>query len=334
LQSFAERRFGRQAFQRLIQPLIGGIYTADPTQLSMAATMPQFLEMERQRGSLIRAMRHAAGQQQHADDRLLESGARYGLFVAPRDGMSSLVSAIVARLPAGCVQLQAPVHRLQQQPDGQWKIEFAASADCPPRDGRMFDAVVLAVPAPHAAQLIRSVSGELSSLLTKIPHASAAVVITGYRREQVQHPLDGFGFVVPAMENRRILATSFASVKYAGRAPAGQVLLRTFVGGACQPELLERDDAAIKQMVAAELSELLGVRGAPLLCEVVRWTSAMPQYHVGHLQLVEQIERCAAGIANFALAGNAFRGVGIPFCIHSGERAAERLLRGIMPTQS
>jgi oxygen-dependent protoporphyrinogen oxidase len=135
------------------------------------------------------------------------------------------------------------------------------------------------------------------------------------------------GFVVPAIEQRALLACSFSSVKFAGRAPQNQVLLRAFVGGALQQEQLARSDAEIQQAVVHDLRQLLGLTGEPLALSITRHLEAMPQYHVGHLDLVAKIEERSAAIPHFALAGNAYRGVGIPFCIRSGEQAAERVMR-------
>ncbi len=316
LASFARRRLGRQAYERIVQPLIGGIYTADPEKLSMQATMSQFVEMERQHGGLIRGMKKMA---KEGEAEQQASGARYGLFLAPRDGMSSLVDAIAARLPDGCVRLNCPVTQLVRTRDAAWRI-VAGDSD------EQFDAVIVALPAARAAALLGEVDHELAGDLARIPYAGASVVVSAYRRDQIEHPLDGFGFVVPLVEQRRILACSFASVKFSGRAPDDCVLLRTFVGGACQPELAELPDDALRTLVSEELAELIGVRGEPLFCEVARWPGAMPQYHVGHLQLVERIEQRASSLGGLELAGNAYRGVGIPQCIHSGQQAAERLL--------
>jgi oxygen-dependent protoporphyrinogen oxidase len=320
LTSFATRRFGQEAYDRLIQPLIGGIYTADPTKLSLAATLPQFLEMERQHGSVIRATRV---QQRQMKSKEQASGARYGLFVAPRDGMQTLVDALVAALPSEAFRLQTPVDRLAPQMDGSWLVHPRGAAP------EAFDGVILAVKAPAAGRLLMATSPALASDLSHIAYAGAALVILGVKRAQVTHPLQGFGFVVPAIENRRILAGSFSSIKFAGRAPDDSLLIRVFVGGALQPKLLDLDDGALEQLVREELGELIGLSGAPLFCEVARWNGAMPQYHVGHLQIVEAIEQRAQMLPNFALAGNAYRGVGIPFCIHSGEQAAERVLSSI-----
>jgi protoporphyrinogen/coproporphyrinogen III oxidase len=317
LESFVVRRFGREAFDRLIQPLIGGIYTADPTKLSMAATLPQFLELERKHGSLIRGMGRK-GPENRGQGTGGTSGARYGLFVAPREGMQRLVDAVVARLPAGCVRLNSPVERIER--GAPWRL-FVRGQEAP----ELFDEVILAAPGAVSSRLLRMVDAELASLIERIPHAGCSVAVLGVRRDQVKHPLDGFGFVVPTVEKRRIIAGSMASVKFPGRAPEGKVLLRVFVGGALQPELGELPDDEIRQLVLDELRELIGLSGEPEFCEVVRWLGMMPQYHVGHLDLVAKIEARAAAIPHFALAGNAYRGVGIPFCIHSGEQAAERI---------
>jgi protoporphyrinogen/coproporphyrinogen III oxidase len=323
LESFVARRFGREAFERLIQPLIGGIYTADPAKLSMAATLPQFVEMERKFGSLIRGMRvePASGGRQPAEAASATgSGARYGQFLAPRDGMQRLVDVLAARLPAGCVRLNSPVERIER--DGDWRVHVGGGSLT-----ASFDELILATPGAISSRLLHNVDGELAALIRRIPHAGCSVAVLGVRRDQIQHPLDGFGFVVPAIENRRIIAGSMASVKFPGRAPEGKVLLRVFVGGALQPQLGELPDDEIRRIVLEELSELIGLHGEPELFDVACWLGMMPQYHVGHLDLVRQIEGRTAAIPHFALAGNAYRGVGIPFCIHSGEQAAERVVR-------
>ncbi|HZL89373.1 MAG TPA: protoporphyrinogen oxidase [Pirellulaceae bacterium] len=325
LESFVVRHFGREAFDRLIQPLIGGIYTADPAKLSMRATLPQFIEMERRFGSLIRGMRvnrraHAA-QTSGVDAGIHQaSGARYSLFVTPRDGMSSLVEAIAARLPADCVRLNSRVERIER--DGGWRIAIAGEAT-----PQSFDALILAAPAGISAPLLKCVDAELASLVASVSQAGCSVAVTAYRRDQVAHPCNGSGFVVPIVENRRIIAGSFSSQKFAGRAPEDRILMRVFIGGALQPELTDLPDGDIQRIAREELGELLGIRGEPEFCDVVRWQGMMPQYHVGHLDLVAKIEERVAAIGGFALAGNAYRGVGIPFCIRSGEQAAEQIIR-------
>jgi len=197
-----------------------------------------------------------------------------------------------------------------------------AGADGP----ESFDAAIVATPAPHAARLTEAFDPALAAELANIHYAGTAVVSVCYRRDQVAHPLDGFGFVVPAVENRRILAGSFSSNKYEGRAPDGQVLLRVFVGGALQPELAQLPDDDLLQLVQEEFGQLLGVRGDPLVHEISRWTEHMAQYHVGHLELARGIQQRVEALPGLALAGNAYNGVGVPLCIHSGEKAAEKIL--------
>jgi oxygen-dependent protoporphyrinogen oxidase len=189
-----------------------------------------------------------------------------------------------------------------------------------------FDAVILAVPAHVAARFLRAVDPELSSELSSIEYAGAVVVSSAYDRDQIAHPLDGFGFVVPAIERRRILSASFSSIKFPNRAPEEKVLIRTFVGGACQPELAALPDDAMQQLVNEELTDLLGIRGLPRWSLIARWNKSMPQYHLGHLDRVARIDARVATLPGLSLAGSAYRGVGIPHAIRNGEQAAERVL--------
>ena len=301
LAAFARRRLGREAFERLVQPLVGGIYTADPEQLSLAATMPRFIEMERRWGSLIRAARAESGSQGSH-----ESGARYGLFATLHGGLGTLVERLVARLPAGSVRVNRSVENIVRHSDGRFTVGIGGgeSIEC--------DGLIVTAAAPQAAKLLAEIEVEVARALGSIQYAGTSIVTLAYRREQIGHALDGFGFVVPAVERRRILACSFSSVKFEGRAPAGYVLLRVFLGGACQNEFNALSDDELRAIVADELQELLAARGAPLFSEVVRWPNAMPQYHLGHNERVAEIERRVERIAGLELAGNAYHGVGIP----------------------
>ncbi|MEM1303264.1 MAG: protoporphyrinogen oxidase [Planctomycetota bacterium] len=312
---FVRRRLGREALERLVQPLVGGIYTADLERLSMAATLPQFREQERRHGSLWRANRQPGG-----DVSPSESGARYGAFVAPRRGMSQLIDALDDRLPDGSARKHVLVNTIKST-GRQWAL--AESHD---RELGQFDGVLLATPAAASAAIVRSLDDSLADSLASIEYASSVVVCMGYRIEQLPALPEGFGFVVPEREGRRILAASFASLKFSGRAPEGELLVRVFIGGALQHELTELDDEQLVEIAATELAELLGARGEPRRLEVARWPTAMPQYHVGHLERVECIDRQVSRHRGLELAGAAYRGVGVPQCIQSGEAAADRLL--------
>ncbi len=318
LASFVRRRFGRELLERVAQPLIGGIYAADPEKLSLSATMPRFLEMERNAGSLIRAMRREQRRRQKG------SGARWSLFVALAGGMQELVDALASRFPAGTVRLGAKAAGLAWDTAKKvWLITTHA--------GEKLEAngVILALPSYGSAEILSSVAPELAEELNSLPYSSTATVSLAYRQGEIPFELNGFGFVAPAIERRRIIACTFSSVKYPGRAPEKHLLLRAFVGGALQPSLFEQDDRAMENGVRRELAELVGVRTAPLFSRIYRHPRSMPQYQVGHLEFLRRVEAKLAAFPALALAGNAYRGVGIADCIRSGEEAAEKLLENL-----
>ena len=324
LADFVTRRLGAEALERMAQPLVGGIYTADPHHLSMQATMPQFLEMERRHRSLILALRKRQRQAytQHSG----VSGARYGLFASFLNGMQTLVDALADRLPAGTVHLQTPVRSVRRDPDRRrWSIS--------PQDGPALeaDALCLALTAPQAGKLLSGLDCKLATGLHDIPYATSAIVTLACDRADIAHPLNGMGFVVPAVERRNLIACSFSSVKFAGRAPEGKVLLRAFVGGAVEGEQALWHDTKLRDAVRGDLRELLGLTGKPELSQVTRHPSAMPQYHVGHLARVERLEATARRWPGLALAGNAYHGVGVPDCIRSGNGAARSMLSDLFP---
>ena len=313
LGDFVRRRLGREALERIAQPLVAGIYTADPDTLSLAATLPRFLELERRERSVTLALwraRRAGGEAAGT------SGARWSLFVTFRDGMDELVRALGDRLPPGSVRLKERVSGLARAGRG-WRVGLADGG------GVDADAVVIASEPPR---LLRHADPAVARLLGQIPCASSATVTLGYRRSDIPRPLDAFGFVVPRIEGRPILACTFSSVKYPGRAPAGHALLRVFLGGALDAGVLAGDDESLAALARAELQHALGVTSPPVLTRVGRHPAAMPQYLVGHLNRVEAIDRMLAGHPGLALAGGAYRGVGIADCVRSGEQAAERVL--------
>lgn len=320
LAGFVRRRLGREALERLVQPLVGGIYTADPNDLSLKATLPQFPAMEREHRSLILAGLREARRRPGRLDRQA-SGARYGMFVALEGGMGELPDALAASLPAGTIHTNTSVRRIvRNDPISPWLVELL---DGPPMEA---DAVLMAAEAHASARLIDAQDPGLALQLRAIPYASSIIVNVAYRRDQIRHPLDGFGAVVPAIEGRPILAVSFLSVKFPSRAPAGTALLRVFIGGATQPELCDLDDDAIGELVRQEMRDLIGASGDPLLMQVGRHPRAMPQYVLGHLDHVAAIRRKLARHPRLYLTGIAFDGVGIPDCIHAAESTADTLL--------
>jgi oxygen-dependent protoporphyrinogen oxidase len=373
--SFATRRLGREAFERLVEPLVAGIFVADATKLSLAATYPEFIAAERDHGSLWRAWQNRRGlspfaqsveppgtvpicavrgangdcppsqavlalrgtvplprrfsrygepssfQASRPEDS--DSGARYGAFVTLRGGLGRLVDALTARLGKERVALNHKVAAVEKLSNERWRVVDS--------DGRAeeFDGVIITLPARQTAPLVSKVDTELTGALARIQAASSVVATLLYRRASIARPLDGFGLVVPRVENRQIVAASFPSVKFAGRSPEGLVPVRVFLGGALRPEMIDRDDADILAIAQQELGALIGVHGEPVSTFVARWREAMPQYHVGHLALAGAIDARVATLPGLELAGNSYRGVGIPQCLRSGRTAAERLASSI-----
>jgi len=312
LGAFVRRRLGREALERIAQPLVAGIYTADPDELSLLATMPRFVELERRERSLIVGLWKASRKAPAAST----SGARWSLFVSLAGGMGELIAALASRLPSDAVRLKHRVGGIERR-GAHWRVttEEAGAIDA--------DAVIVGTETHAASRLLRYVDPPLATMLEMIPYASSATVSLGYRRADVPHPLDGFGFVVPRAEHRDLLACTFSSVKYPGRAPERHVLIRCFVGGALNAAALERSDDEIVERVRRELGEALGITAAPMLTRVARHPASMPQYAVGHLTTVETIERRLAAIPGLLLAGGGYRGVGIADCVRSGEAAAD-----------
>jgi protoporphyrinogen/coproporphyrinogen III oxidase len=317
LGAFVRRRLGREALERVAQPLIGGIYTADPDSLSLAATMPRFLEMERRDRSVILGMRRAGRAAPAVAQGV--SGARWSLFVTLADGMETLVHALAERLPAGAARLKERVTAVERH-GARWRLVTAEGGAVEA------DALILATESYQAARLLRPLDPGLGHLLEGIPYASSATVSLAYRRADIGHPLNGFGFVVPHAEGRPIIACTFSSVKYPGRAPEGAALVRVFLGGAMNEAALEAEDEALAATARGQLAEVIAARGEPLFAQVSRHVKAMPQYQVGHLARVDAIESAARRHPPLALAGAAYRGVGISDCVRSGEAAAEALM--------
>jgi oxygen-dependent protoporphyrinogen oxidase len=321
LAAFVRRRFGREALDRLVQPLVAGLYTADPNDLSLKATFPNFAAMEREHRSLILAAWREARRSSSGPIALKASGARYGMFVTLADGMDALPRALAAALPVEAVRTSTAVRRISRnEPVSAWLVELL---DGPPVTA---DAVILATEAHASARLLDAQDPSLALQLRAIPYASSVIVNIAYQRDQINHPLDGFGAVVPAIEGRSILAVSFSSVKFPNRAPAGTVLLRVFLGGAMQAEQFDLDDDAITSIVQRELADLIGASGEPLFTHISRHARSMPQYNLGHLERVANIRRHLAKYSHLYVTGIAYDGVGIPDCIRGAETAADALL--------
>ena len=318
---FVRERMGEEVLQRIVGPLVAGIYTADIEKLSLLATMKPIAEMVRKHGSLTRATisRSRSGLDSSEKN---SAGARYDQFRTFPDGMAGFINALAKSLPDQTCRLNTPVQSISKCSDspGSWRVQTRSNAE-------PFDQVVLATPAKFAAKLVQPHAPIAAEQLAGIESASTAIVVLGVRQQDITRPVTTFGFVVPRNEKRRILAGSFASTKFAGRAPEGHVLVRVFIGGALQKELLENDDDALIQIAREELAKLIGLQGQPVIAKVIRWNDAMPQYHVGHLDRVRQIDDAMAQVPGLSLVSNALHGVGIAPVIRAAKEAASELLR-------
>lgn len=323
LAAFVRRRLGEEALERLAQPLVGGIYTADPEKLGLRATFPQFLEMEERHRSLLLAMRRERKRQPSAADDP-PAGPRYGLFVSLDQGLQVLVDRLRESLPAPSIRLGCKAVSLRPPDQARgWEIELEKG---PPIRA---DGICLALPAHRSADLLEDLDPGLAAPLRSVAHASTATVNLAYRAADVPAAMDGFGFLVPAVEKGAMLACSYSHRKFAGRAPGKAALLRAFVGGALHPERLECDDRELVARVRRTLGELLGITRPPLLSRVERHPEGIPQYGVGHLELVARIESRLAQWPSLELAGNGLTGIGIPDCVRRAEQCADRLLARI-----
>jgi protoporphyrinogen/coproporphyrinogen III oxidase len=340
LASFVRRRFGREALERVAQPMVAGIYSADPEKLSLAATFPQFLEWERKEGSVINALRKRgksgrgarvppAGSTARAGWKPAQqsrpeayptdaSGPRYGLFLTFRDGMETLPRALLDALPQEAVRLNTSARGLARDGD-RWRVDT-------PGGPLRADAVILALPAYASAALIAGVGAELSAALAEIEYSGSAVVNFVFERAQITHPMDGIGAVIPAVEGRKLLAFSFSHVKFEGRAPQGTAVVRAFLGGAMQPEVAALPPDELRALALSELRELIGIRGGPHFSHVATHPRSMAQYHVGHVGRVARIRELAARHRGLHVIGNALDGVGIPDCIRRANSAAAQVM--------
>jgi oxygen-dependent protoporphyrinogen oxidase len=324
---FVRRRLGREALERLAEPLLGGIYAGDVGALSVRSTFPQLVELEERHGSMI--VGAIAQQRARARDRG-RRGAPPSVFHSLLGGVGELIEALARRVErAGCrIRLGARVEAVSAGSGGdepRFLVRVAGSGESIPADE-----VVIAMPAHAAADALSGLDLEIATALRLVPYESTATVLLAYRRPDVPHPLDAVGVIVPRSEGRRALALTFASSKWAGRAPEDAALLRVFLGGHHDPGVLAESDDGLVSLAREELSAVLGVRARPLLSRVFRFDRASAQPVVGHADRLRALRERAARYPGLHFAGAAFEGVGIPDCIRQAAEVA-RAIAGAPP---
>ncbi len=310
-----ERHFGPEVVDRLADPLLSGVYGGDAASLSARAVLPRFVEMEEKYGSLCRAM--LASRKKLAEMQKTQGYKPKPLFTSLRWGMQQLIDAVVARLNPQWLRIGCAVSTLTRAGQG-WELAT-------PFGPERFDAVIFATPARIASKMLAGIDPQLSADLGGVQYSSSVTVTMGYEREQLKGCPPGFGFLVPRSEGTRMLATTFVHTKFPFRAPENKALVRCFLGGAKDQGVLQFSDPEITAVVRKELKQLTGLAADPWFVKVYRWERAMAQYTPGHLERIERIGATLKQIQNLAIAGNFYKGIGVPDCVRTGKEAAEQM---------
>jgi len=317
LAEFGTRHLGREAFEKLIDPMASGVFAGDATKMSLKSCFPRMKELEDEHGSLIRALISLQKKARKAGSKDRPGPAPGGTLTSFEDGMSAMTDALAGRM-GDRLRLDCAVERIERE-GAQYRLGLADGGE------EVFDAVVLACPAYAQATLLSGLDAELSTLVGGIDYPSLAVVCLGYERPDVEGDMDGFGFLVPSREKREILGTVADSYVFPNRAPDGRVLLRTLVGGARTPERALLPDEKLLDEVRANLKDIMGVTAEPEFAMIYRHERAIPQYLVGHADRLEAIENRLRSLPGLFMSGNAFRGVSLNDCVVNAEKTAGRL---------
>lgn len=317
LAHFIRRRLGNEALDKIAEPLMSGIYNADAEYQSVMATFPRFRKIEKDYGSLTRGM-VAARRNRPAPKP--SSGKKTSVFTTLRGGTNELIDALVPHL-TGDLRLNTGVRAIKRMGENQYSVQLD--------DGTQLeaDAVILTTPAYVSADLTRDVAPAAAERLESIRYVSTGTISFGFKAAEVPNLLEGFGVVIPTSEKRPINAITISSTKFDHRAPEGMILLRAFFGGSRSAESMNLDDETLYEVVRNELRSILGVYAEPLFHRIYRWWNANPQYDVGHLELVDEIE--AALPAGLYVTGSPYRGVGLPDCVHQSQQNANTLLKSL-----
>lgn len=318
LAEFAIRRLGREAYEKLIDPMASGIYAGDPEELSLKSCFPKIYNLEKEYGSLIRGMIKLQ-RKANKTGRPSPGPGPGGTLTSFQRGMETLVDALRNKLYEN-LRLTSKVVSVTRE-DNLYRISL--------KDGRQIssNAVVIATPAYEASAITRNLDVELSMLLSQIPYPSLTVVCLGYKKNSIGHDLDGFGFLVPFREKRRILGSLWDSSIFPERAPYGYALIRCMVGGARASELALMDKDKIVVMVQEELRDIMGIRSEPEFVSVYVHEKAIPQYIIGHHRRLKMIDNILLKYKGLYIAGNAYRGIGVNDCIENSYKLTEEILK-------
>ena len=311
IRSFVERRFGREIFEKAAQPLLGGIYMADPDKLSLSATMPQFLEMEQRSGSVLRDILRNPPTSRG------ESGARYGLFLTPAGGMSVIIEKLRESAEFSRQDFETPVLSLKKS-ENRWLV----GSD---RGKEEFDAVVLSTRADTAGQLLSDVDPQLEVRLSGIRYVSSVVATLVFEEKDFRGLPEGLGIIIPSSEEMNLVACSLYSSKFPAKSGSGKVVTRCFLGGELNPEIALWDEEEIKAVLKEELMQIFGFDNHPAEIYIRRYPMSMPRFALGHREEISGVMHRLSHHSGLSLCGAVYSGVGIPDCVHSGDMAARKI---------
>jgi len=326
---FVERRLGREFLDYAINPFVAGVYAGDPGQLSVRSAFPKLYALEDKYGGLIKGMFKGARERRQRAETAKDRSKMFS-FV---QGMQTFPAAI-GRMLGERVRYRCMVKgfgRTDSHSNGALGTYAVAGMDEGSHFSIVADAVVLSVPANVASTLVRPHAAALASQLDAVYYPPVAEVFLGYAAKQISRPLDGFGYLIPAVEKRQILGTIWSSSLFRGRAPEGCVALTTFAGGARQPELLKLDDAEILRRVESEIRSILGSQGDPVFSRIIRWDKAIPQYNVGYKSVLDNVTSFEEEHPGVFFCSNFRGGIAVGDCVMNGKATAERILKGLAP---
>jgi oxygen-dependent protoporphyrinogen oxidase len=323
LAAFGRRRLGQEALDKLISPMVSGIFAGDPETMSLVSCFPRIAELEREYGGLVRAMIMLARKKkrERAEGKAVSSAAGPGgVLTSFREGIQFLTDALVSSL-GDIVKSASPVVAVEKGRSVPYRLRCADGSE------QEADVVIVAAPAFAAADILAGLDAGISGVLRQIPYSSMTVICSGYERDRVAHPLDGFGYLVPKKEGRSILGTLWDSSMFENRAPEGKVLLRSMMGGACFPEYIKLSDEEVSARVKVDLKDLMGIDADPSFVRIFRHEQAIPQYTTGHGKRLEALGAGLEAHPGLILTGNSYRGIGLNDCVAAAQRASDEALR-------
>jgi oxygen-dependent protoporphyrinogen oxidase len=320
---FARRRLGQEALDKLLDPMVTGIFCGDPEAMSLASCFPVIRDLERKHGGLFKGMLAVARERKAAGRKAEMSAGPGGVLTSFDEGVETLVSVLADRLrPA--LQLGVAVERIERKGKGY----LLSLLDRGRKEKAEVDEVVLSVPAYAAREMVSALDGELAQALGEIPYAPIAVVALGFNQATLENPLDGFGFLTTRKDRRKVLGVLWDSSVFSNRAPRGKALIRAMVGGVRSPELAELPAEELIALTREEVAATMGVRAVPVLSRAFHHPLGIPQYNVGHGKILSRIDGRLAALPGVTLNSNAYRGISLNDCVRESLAAARRIARG------